>query len=152
MTYIIMRCYTMYPYQNSFIPRGIGSSLLNKGLSKSIPFSTPKAIANVATKTSKSFSLSSILSGAQKGINTLNQIIPLYNQVKPLVQNGKQMLNIFKNVKKTNFEPEGLNNENIVNKEEIKQEEIKDNIVKEEVKEDNNIIFNKSSPSKPFFV
>lgn len=137
----------MYPYQNSFIPRGIGSSLINKGLSKSIPFSTPKAIANVATKTSKSFSLSSILSGAQKGINTLNQIIPLYNQVKPLVQNGKQMLNIFKNVKKTNFEPEGLNNEDIANK-----EEIKDNIVKEEVKEDNNIIFNKSSPSKPFFV
>lgn len=142
----------MYPYQNSFIPRGIGSSLLNKGLSKSIPFSTPKAIANVATKTSKSFSLSSILSGAQKGINTLNQIIPLYNQVKPLVQNGKQMLNIFKNVKKTNFEPEGINNEETNKDENIQQDEIIKNPAKNDVKEESNIIFHKSSPSKPFFV
>lgn len=142
----------MYPYQNSFIPRGLGSSLINKGLSKSIPFSTPKAIANVATKTGKSFSLSSILSGAQKGINTLNQIIPLYNQVKPLVQNGKQMLNIFKNVKKTNFEPEGINNEETNKNENIQQDEIINNTEKNEVKEESNIIFHKSSPSKPFFV
>ena len=64
----------MYPYQNSFITRGIGNSL-TKGLGKTLPFTTPKALSNVVGSTaSKSLSLSTILNGAQKGINTLNQI------------------------------------------------------------------------------
>ena len=140
----------MYPYQNSFIPKGIGNSLV-KGLGKSLPFTTPKALSNVVGNTAtKSLSFSSILNGAQKGINTLNQIIPLYNQVKPLVQNGKQMFNIFKNVKKVNFEPEGKIETPPV-KEEIKP--IKVETIKEDMQEDtSNIIFNKTSPSKPFFV
>lgn len=145
----------MYPYQNSFIPRGLGSSLLNKGLGKSIPFSTPKALSSIATKTNKSLSFSSIISGAQKGINTLNQIIPLYNQVKPLVQNGKQMLNIFKNVKKTNFEPEGnseIKEEVTIKEEQVDEEKKEEIIIANNEKEENNIIFNKTSPSKPFFV
>ena len=145
----------MYPYQNSFIPRGLGSSLLSSGANKTLPFSTPKALTGIAAKTGKSFSLSSLLNGAQKGINTLNQIIPLYNQVKPLVQNGKQMLNIFKNVKKSNFEPEGnteSKEEEVIKEEPVNEEKKEEIIIENNEKEENNIIFNKTSPSKPFFV
>ncbi len=147
----------MYPYSQTFIPRGISSmpatNFLNQGITnvatKTIPFSTPKAVAGTAAKATKSLSFSSIINGAQKGINTLNQIIPLYNQVKPLVQNGKQMLNIFKNVKKTNFEPEG------VEEKEDSTAEVNENSIVKEIKKTNyekSVIFNQTKPSKPFFV
>ena len=48
---------------------------------------------------SSKLTLSSILSGAQKTIGTVNQIVPLYNQVKPMIQNSKILLNITKNLK-----------------------------------------------------
>lgn len=151
----------MYPYSRAFIPRGISSmstsNFLNQGIAnaatKTIPFSTPKAVASAATKATKSFSLSSIINGAQKGINTLNQIIPLYNQVKPLVQNGKQMFNIFKNIKKTNFEPEGVEDTPLENNTTETNEKVI--IEAEKIKSPNieePIIFNQTKPSKPFFV
>ena len=141
----------MYPYMQNFIPRAFNSfptSNVISNAAKTIPFSTPKAALTTATKASKSLSFSSLLSGAQKGINTLNQIIPLYNQVKPLVQNGKSMLNIFKKVKNTNFEPEGLNEP--ISETKVEEQEIKKEIIEEN--NEDNIIFNQTKPSKPFFV
>lgn len=138
----------MYPYMQNFIPRAFNSfptSNVISNAAKTIPFSTPKAALTTAAKTTKSLSFSSIINGAQKGINTLNQIIPLYNQVKPLVQNGKSMLNIFKKVKNTNFEPEGL-------EEPISETKVEEPTNNKEINKEENIIFNQTKPSKPFFV
>lgn len=93
--------------------------------------------------------LSGILSGAQKTIGTVNQIVPLYNQVKPMFQNSKILLNVAKGLKGYNTSSRGLfrnkrrsyNYQNHIN---VQQEDVKQEIKKEE----------KStgiSPSKPYF-
>lgn len=51
---------------------------------------------------STKMTLSGILSGAQKTIGTVNQIVPLYNQVKPMLQNSKILLNVAKGLKGDN--------------------------------------------------
>ena len=81
---------------------------MTRGIS---PFATAgsSALNNIsqATRTGGLFSkiggskmtLSGILSGAQKTIGTVNQIVPLYNQVKPMFQNSKILLNVVKGLK-----------------------------------------------------
>ena len=39
-----------------------------------------------------SFSLLKIISGLSKTLNVANQLIPLYNQVKPMIANGSKIL------------------------------------------------------------
>ena len=39
-----------------------------------------------------SFSIEKIISRTQRSINTINQIIPLYKQVKPIYNQGKNMV------------------------------------------------------------
>ena len=43
--------------------------------------------------------LSGILNGAQKTIGTVNQIVPIYNQIKPMFQNSKILLSVAKGLK-----------------------------------------------------
>ena len=93
--------------------------------------------------------LSGILNGAQKTIGTVNQIVPLYNQVKPMFQNSKILLNVAKGLKGDNTSSRGLfrskrRNYRYENPIDIKQEPIKEEIKKEEKP-------NYNSPSKPFF-
>ncbi len=95
-------------------------------------------------------SLSGILTGAQKTIGTVNQIIPLYNQIKPMVQNSKVLLNVAKGIKgdgsskglfglkKRNRSYYPTTEEKIID---VKQEE------KKETKKENT-----NSPSKPYFL
>jgi hypothetical protein len=45
---------------------------------------------------SNGFNFNYLLTTAQKGINTINQIIPLYKQVKPIYQQAKTSFNTIK--------------------------------------------------------
>ena len=47
----------------------------------------------------KKFSLSSFLNGASKTLNIVNQAIPIYYQVKPMISNAKTMFKVMKAVK-----------------------------------------------------
>lgn len=47
----------------------------------------------------KKFSLSSFLSGASKTLNVVNQAIPIYYQVKPMITNAKTMFKVMNAVK-----------------------------------------------------
>lgn len=47
----------------------------------------------------KKFSLSSFLSGASKTLNVVNQAIPIYYQVKPMITNAKTMFRVMNAVK-----------------------------------------------------
>lgn len=95
-------------------------------------------------------SLSGILNGAQKTIGTVNQIVPLYNQIKPMFQNSKVLLSIVKGLKgngntidRKQFKTRRNNqmyNQDIIN---INTKPKKQETKKEEVKE--------NTPSKPFF-
>ena len=42
------------------------------------------------------FSLTKMLSGLSRGLNFANQMIPLYQQAKPLISNARKMMGIIK--------------------------------------------------------
>lgn len=111
-------------------------------MSSSIPFSLPGA--NVATAAKSGFSFSSLFSGIQKTATTINQIVPLYHNVKPIISNSKTLFSVMKGLA-TTPKPQQT----------TKKEEPKEDIIdiKEEKKVDEEIIEVKSinTPSKPFF-
>lgn len=47
-----------------------------------------------------SLSLSKILSGLSKGLGIVNQAIPIYKEVKPMVSNARKILSVVKEIKK----------------------------------------------------
>ena len=47
----------------------------------------------------KNFSLSGFLSGTSKTLNVINQAIPIYYQVKPMISNAKTMFKVMNAVK-----------------------------------------------------
>jgi len=92
--------------------------------------------------------LSGILNGAQKTIGTVNQIVPLYNQIKPMFQNSKILLNVARGIKSTNLTPK----RNFYRQKTIN--DVKETIdvkveTKEEIKKEKS---SKNEPSKPFFL
>lgn len=63
--------------------------------------SIPRAFYSFQNQTSRnivssSFNFNSLLNTAQKGINTINQIIPMYKQIKPIYQQAKTSFNSIK--------------------------------------------------------
>lgn len=117
-----------------------GSSALNT-------FSRSNGLLSRLGSTSK-FNLSSFLTGAQKTIGTVNQIVPLYNQVKPLFQNSKVLLNVVNSFKKDN------NSKGLFSLKRNKNQPIYQNNVTptDNKKEEKHSSFkDENSPSKPFF-
>ena len=99
---------------------------------------------------SSKITLSGILNGAQKTIGTVNQIVPLYNQVKPMFQNSKILLNIARGLKAN----ENNNSKKFFGskrKNKIIYEQNSTNINQEITKEKKVEHKNENTPSKPFF-
>lgn len=94
-------------------------------------------------------SLSGILNGAQKTIGTVNQIVPLYNQVKPMVQNSKILLNVAKGLKGDNAS-RGLFRNKRRNYNYQNSMNIEDKITKQDIKKEEKP--NGNFPSKPYFI
>ena len=116
-----------------------------------LPF--PTAGSSIATNTLRNglisrgignkITLSGILNGAQKTIGTVNQIVPLYNQVKPMIENSKTVFNVFKGLKIK----EPLNRSKRNNTPQSKQI---NNPPQQEKESKTNTFSNE--PSKPFFL
>jgi len=49
-------------------------------------------------------SLGKIISGVSKTLNIVNQAIPLYNQIRPVIKNASGILNIFREFNKPDNE------------------------------------------------
>ncbi len=47
-------------------------------------------------------SLTKVLGGISKGLSIANQVIPLYQQAKPMIQNARKVMNVLGELKKTN--------------------------------------------------
>lgn len=124
-----------------------GSMASNMMSGATAPLSTPKAasaISGIASKASK-ISFSSILGGAQKGITTINQVIPLYNQVRPMFGNVKTVMNVFKGL--------GKGSNNTAEPAPTTTEEVSvETTVKPQENEASHVIFNQNKPNKPFFM
>ena len=112
-------------------------------LGSSIPFSLPGA--SIASTAKSSLSLSSIFSGIQKTATTINQIVPLYHNVKPIISNSKALIGVMKGLATAPKQQPKTETK----KETTPQKDIID--VKEEVKEDKIEIKSSTTPSKPFF-
>lgn len=72
-----------FPYQNAIPRTGLFKSLLSK------------------------FNLSSIIGGTQKTLNTINQIIPLVKQARPMMDNARTMFKLMSEFNRS----EPVNNE-----------------------------------------
>ena len=54
------------------------------------------------SKMFKNFSLSKFLTGTGKTLNVINQAIPIYYQVKPIISNAKTMFKVMNAVRNNN--------------------------------------------------
>ncbi|MBE6124334.1 MAG: hypothetical protein E7184_02180 [Erysipelotrichaceae bacterium] len=114
---------------------------ITSGLMRSqIPFSLPGSSA-VASAATKSFSWSGLFNGIQKTVGTVNQIIPLYQNVKPIISNSKTLLKVMRS----------LNTPNINNKIETVQTENANKTVITPKEEQPLEMKSQCSPAKPFF-
>lgn len=94
---------------------------------------------NVFFTPKKNMSLSRSIQGIEKGIDTINSIIPLYQKVTPLISSGKD---IFKKVKNT-----------FIKKNETVKEKVDVEIVDTNNKYEDNINIKKeeTKPNNPYF-
>ncbi len=60
------------------------------------PFNPPRINAGEAFLPKKGFTLTSALTSAEKGIDTISSLIPIYQKVKPVIENGKDIFNVVK--------------------------------------------------------
>ena len=51
---------------------------------------------------SSGLSLTKVLGGISKGLSIANQVIPLYQQAKPMIQNARKVMSVLGELKKTN--------------------------------------------------
>lgn len=65
---------------------------------RNIPNSFYSFYPRMARNVRGSFNFNSMLQSAQKGINTINQIIPLYKQIKPIYQQAKSSFDGLKKI------------------------------------------------------
>lgn len=109
-------------------------------VNSTIPFSLPGS--SIATAAKSGFSLSSIFNGIQKTATTINQIVPLYHNVKPIISNSKTIFSIMKGMTSAPL------------KQQPKQEQKKDTIIDVQPttpKEEKVEIHTINTPNKPFF-
>lgn len=69
----------------------------------------------------KAFSFTKILGGISKTLNVANQLIPLYNQAKPIISNARNILGVLKEFNSK----DSVNNKNTIesNDYQIKKED-----------------------------
>ena len=91
---------------------------------------------------SSSFNFNTLLNTAQKGINTINQIIPMYKQIKPIYQQAKSSFNSIK--KYLNFP---IFNQRNANRNNTSTYSFNQNNTNAQ----SNINFENNGPSSPFF-
>ena len=58
---------------------------------------------------------SKIITGISKGLNIANQMIPLYQQAKPMISNAKKVMSIIKEFKNYDTPKNNINNKNKTN-------------------------------------
>lgn len=128
----------MYNFNPYFAPNMITSQ---------IPFSLP-GTPTLAASTAKTFSWSGLFNGIQKTVGTVNQIIPLYQNVKPIISNSKTL---FKVMKTLNSNGPINKQENTINTSQTTTNhdtiEITPKVKEKELVE----IISSNTPSKPFF-
>ena len=102
--------YYEYPYAN-LATRTIAPQALSPFTRNITPLATQSIspLATTAGAATKTFTWSGLLNGASKTLGVINQAIPIFYQVKPIINNAKTMFRVVKEINK----PETNTNENI---------------------------------------
>lgn len=143
-----MRTMNLFPNSNTMnVASGASNAIKNApiDLPRAKGIATLGGLGSIASK-GKALKFGSILTGVQKTIGTVNQVVPLYKQIKPMIANGKTFLNIMKSVKSDDI-PSTTEKEEVV---EIKKEEKETVTVGAPQRKID--LTPKTQPSKPFFV
>ncbi len=121
-----------FNYSNNFTPYN------------NIPFQVPRmSKPDAIFSQSRKLNIPTLLNRCEKGIDTINSIIPLYNKVSPLISNGKVIVN---NLKKSIFK------DTTKKVEKVDAEVVEDKVVNENTKpKDDEIIKEQNKPNSPFF-
>ena len=106
------------------------------------PFS-PSFLSRGLTKGASKLTFNSIIGNLEKTVSTINQMIPLYNQVKPLINTSTTFFKSIGKTLKKHTPPVQANYQNEVINVEVKE------IIKKEV---NTPLKKASTPSKPYFI
>ena len=114
-------------YQNMGAPYPYTRGMQNN------PFHVPRMGAKEITPLKKPMTFRHALTSAEKGIDTISSMIPIYQKVKPIVTSGKDFVANFKD--KVDVEIVDMES-----KAEKRKEMPQEKIIKEETK-----------PNKPFF-
>ncbi|MGN1294767.1 MAG: hypothetical protein ACI4U5_00020 [Bacilli bacterium] len=93
------------------------SPLYGYGINRQVMPSFYRTFRSIAPPVrTNGFTIEKILSRTQRSINTINQIIPLYKQVKPIYNQGKNMVKSFASfINKSFGQPINRNSENKTN-------------------------------------
>lgn len=60
-------------------------------------------------------SLTRVLGGISKGLSIANQVIPLYQQAKPMIQNARKVMSVLREFNKPNTNSQNVNNKTTIN-------------------------------------
>ena len=109
-----------YPYMMGTIPNTtrmasplMGSALRTNPLSSLLGARSAPAVNALggATKAS-TFTFSGLLNGASKTLGVINQAIPVFYQVKPIINNAKTMYRVAKEINSNDRKNTNTNNSN----------------------------------------
>ena len=64
-------------------------------------------------------SFTKIISGISKSLNIVNQVIPLYKEVRPIINNASGILSVFKEMNKDDNTPNSPTQDKVQKKEEV---------------------------------
>lgn len=124
------------------------------------PFDVPKMRSPLGSAkkagllgAAKKMNLSSMINTTSKTINTFNQMVPLYREIKPVFENGKVLVDTFKRAfikKKTKTNPTNKPNE-VVEPEILNEASVKVKTKEKKETEQEETIKVDDGPHKPFF-
>lgn len=124
----------MRPYQNYYNEYPFNAYRGNT------PFSVPRMPTKDINPIKKPLTISKALTNAEKGIDTISSLIPIYQKVKPVIENSKDFVNLIKKKITTSSKKN-------VEKVDV---EVVDNEEKNETKEEKEVK-EETKPNKPFF-
>lgn len=109
-----------YPYMMGTIPNTtrmasplMGSALRTNPLSSLLGARSAPAVNALGSATKAStFTFSGLLNGASKTLGVINQAIPVFYQVKPIINNAKTMYRVAKEINSNDRKNTNTNNSN----------------------------------------
>jgi hypothetical protein len=113
-----------YPYMMGTVPNATRMASPLMGAARTSPLSsllgarsaTPMVSALGGATKASTFTFTGLLNGASKTLGVINQAIPVFYQVKPIINNAKTMYRVAKEINSNDRKNNTNNSNNVSNK------------------------------------